>query len=449
MRDTLPAAIIPQWEAFGRAVGELVRANADGTLEDLERALLATLRAHAPQLLAAVVAGTQSSLQPAARGHGWPCPGCGARVRVQSWRPRTVTTVCGAMTFERPWHACRGCRRGFSPTDRTLGLAPRARLSAGCREWVVTEGADGPFAAAAARLDRLAGVRVSAETARRQTERCGLAWEAADAAAAATVERTREAAEPVDAAPGQLVVEADGVMVLYRETGYHEVKVGLVGGAVEGRLVAQSYVAAREDAAAFGVRWLTEAARRGALAIVGWDGSPLRRQRALLREVAVLGDGAKWIWALAAEHFDRRVEILDNFHANEHLWTLAHALFGDGTAAAAEWATGTIGDLLLHGSAGLLPALRTLRADTPADQDVLRREREYFRRNAERIEYPDFRTRGLPVASGGVEGAAGYLVGLRLKRPGARWSTDGAHGVLTMRCRLLSHRPLLPLQQAA
>ena len=64
--------------------------------------------------------------------------------------------------------------------------------------------------------------------------------------------------------PGQLLVETDGVMVRYQD-GWHEVKLGLVGGHADGTTQAASYVAARETAEAFGRRLLTEAARRGAL----------------------------------------------------------------------------------------------------------------------------------------------------------------------------------------
>ena len=89
----------------------------------------------------------------------------------------------------------------------------------------------------------------------------------------------------------------------------------------------------------FGPQLLAEAARRGALEVVGWEHAPgdgpvdLRVPAlAVLREVVVLGDGAAWIWNLAAEHVGQRTEIVDWYHASEHLWTLGKALFGAGTA---------------------------------------------------------------------------------------------------------------------
>ncbi len=73
-----------------------------------------------------------------------------------------------------------------------------------------------------------------------------------------------------------------------------------------------SYTGAIEDAAAFGRRIWSEALRRG------W-----RRAR----KKVVIGDGASWIWNLSHEYFPGAVEIVDLYHAREHLWGLAAKLF--------------------------------------------------------------------------------------------------------------------------
>jgi hypothetical protein len=236
-----------------------------------------------------------------------------------------------------------------------------------------------------------------------------------------------------------LVVEADGVMVPYRD-GWHEMKIGLVGGQVDGKLTAVSYVAQRASPDQFGPRLLAEAARRGALEVVGWEGSPLRPRLALLPEVAVLGDGAPWIWNLAAEHFGKRVEIVDFYHASEHGWTVANALYGQGSALAKVWAEARANELRDQGAAPVQAALAAAHAPTPAAQEVLRRERGYFRTNAARMDYPTFREAGLPIGSGAVESSAGHLAQQRLKRSGARWSEPGAQHVINVRCQLASHK---------
>jgi hypothetical protein len=280
---------------------------------------------------------------------------------------------------------------------------------------------------------------VSPETVRQHTETHGAALEASQEAGVTEVLRTREAATAVDRAPGQLVVETDGVMVHYRD-GWHEVKMGLVGGHEAGKLRATSYTAARATPEAFGPRLLAEAARRGALEVVGWEGSTWQRRVARLRQVVVLGDGAPWIWNLAAEHFGTRVEVVDFYHASQHLWAVAKALYGD-TPEAAVWANKQVAVLRTEGVEPVRAALARVQPATTDAADLLRRERAYFRTNAARMAYPAFAAQGLPIGSGAVESAARHLVQQRLKRPGCRWSERGAQHVLNVRCQLLSHKP--------
>ena len=164
------------------------------------------------------------------------------------------------MQLARPYFHCGRCQRGWSVAETTLGLATRTRTSAGVERWLARLGATTDFREAAELLAELTGLTVGPETVRRHTEQLGAALRQAEAAAVAQVERTREAAEPVEAAPGALLVETDGVMVRYLD-GWHEVKLGLVGGWVDGELVAPSYVAAREPAGAGGRAWRPK--RRG------------------------------------------------------------------------------------------------------------------------------------------------------------------------------------------
>jgi hypothetical protein len=464
--------MIAQLAALGQALATLARDRRDESLATLEQAVLQAVRAALPGLLTEVLRMNTRALQAPQAQWAQPCPQCGRRTRGHSWRMRTVHTVCGAITWERPWYVCRRCGhggRGFSPADASLGLEPRTRLSAGLMAWLLDLGAHTCFREAARLLEELTGLAVSAETIRQRTEQVGTELEAAALAASETVQRTQEPAAPLDLAPGQLVVETDGVMVRYVD-GWHEVKLGLVAGLVDHQLRAPSYVAARASPEQFGPRLLAEAARRGALEEIGWVGPVTRRGLAVLPEVVVLGDGAPWIWNLAAEQFGTRTEILDFYHATEHLWTVAHALYPEDAASqatasqatasqatasqatasqatasqatASQWAHARIHELFKHGAGPVRAALRDARAREPAAVAVLQRERGYFRTNAARMAYPAFRQRGLPIGSGAIESSAKHLVQLRLKRPGARWSEAGAQGVLNVRCQLLSGLPL-------
>jgi Uncharacterised protein family (UPF0236) len=445
MDRTLPPAIVAALEGLGTELVSWARQHRDSPLADQEQAVLARVRAALPGLLGAVLALSTRKLDPGLRRTPERCPTCGQRGRVQSWRPRRVTTVCGPVAWERPWYTCRCCRHGWSPVDQTLAVTPRARLSAGLQDWLAELGAATDFAEARAWLERLTGLQLSKETVRQQAEQQGAALEQVQQAAQAHVATTQESLLPVDPAPGQLLVETDGVMVLYRRTGWHEVKIGLVAGWRDGVLTAPSYVAAREGAGVFGRRLCAEAARRGALAIVRWEGGRTGAGLAVLRDVLVLGDGARWIWTLAAEHFGERRELVDFYHASEHLWKIARLLHGEGTPAAQAWAAARCHELRHEGIEPVRAALRAARAPGAENRAPLRRERRYFYTNAARMAYPDAKAAGLPIGSGAVESLARHLVQLRLKRPGARWSPAGAQAILTLRAHLQSGRPLLRL----
>lgn len=440
MSTTLPRPIVACLDELKQTLEEYVRTHREAALATHEQGVLEAMRAALPGLLGAVVQETTAALDPAQARPAEPCPTCGRRREPRSqWRGRTVQTICGPLRFERPRYRCRPCKQEWSVADRTLEIPPWARISVGLDTWLVVLGAAKAFLPAARLLKLLTGRQVSAETVRLHSERRGAALEATQQAAQARVRATGEAAAPVDAAPGLLVLETDGVLVRFRKTGWHEVKLGLVAGYVDEQLVAPSYVAAQEAASAFGPRLLAEAARRGALEIVGWEGPRTGCGLAVLRRVIVLGDGAHWIWALAAEYFGERIEILDFYHATEHLWTLAHALYGTGSAEATTWAEAQRHTLRHEGGEALLKTLTGLRAQTAEAKAVLRRERAYFRTNVTRMAYPTFVEQGWPIGSGAVESAAKHVVQQRLKGAGMRWSPAGGQAMLTLCADLASH----------
>jgi hypothetical protein len=410
--DDLPAEIVPALTAFAQRLTQHIRAHRDAALEAHEQGLLDAWRASAPALLEGTLHASTTGLDPTRRPLRARCPACATPRPFWDVRGRTQQTRLGPIGWRRPWYYCRACRGGWSPTDQTLEIGASERTSAGVRRWAAELGAAHTFAEAQALLADLTGVQVGEETLRTHAQQVGTQLEAAQQAQIAHVQTEHEplpgTGEPV---AGQLLVETDGVMVRYRHTGWHEVKLGLVAGCRLGNgrpaddpthcppvLVQPSYVAARESAAQFGPRLLAEAARRGALDVVGWEQPPGTDPRlagpsgpalAVLRRVQVLGDGAVWIWHLAVDHFGAaRLEVVDWFHASEHLWHLAKALHGEGTPETTAWAEHALGRLWEAGSAPLLTVLRETTAPTVEGAEALRVERGYFTTNAARMDYP-------------------------------------------------------------
>jgi hypothetical protein len=440
MTRAIPEQIVAAVTTLAESLAGWCEEGRDGRLEQHEAAVLDRVRQVLPQLLEAVVAVATSGLAPRVRGGRSACPGCGRKVRPHQERPRQVLTQCGVVVIERPWYTCARCHHGWSVVETTLGVASRQRSSAGLAAWLVRLGATTDYREAAELLDELTGLAVGPETIRRESVRVGTALRVAEAAAIEQTQRTREAAEPLDPAPGLLVLEADGAMIQFTD-GWHEVKLGMVAGWDGDRLVAPSYVAAREPASAFGPRLATEAARRGALAVERWEGSVTRRSLAILRPALILADGAVWIWHLADEYVEQRIEVSDYYHAAEHLATVATACFPDPTAATA-WLEARKGELLTRGPLPVLAAFDRLTPPTPKAAEIRRVERAYFASRVDRMDYPSLRLDGLPIGSGAIESAADHVVQRRMKRAGMRWSDTGGDAMLALRARLRSRRPL-------
>jgi hypothetical protein len=396
------------------------------------------LRALAPQLVGGLITVTQRSLDPSMHRGRPRCPACGTLGRLRGWRARQMKTTCGPVRWERPWAQCPGCRASWSPADQTLEVQAQQRISASLQEWLVTLGTLLPFDVAREQLAMLTGVTVGAETTRTITEVAGTALDERQREEAALVERTRAPVGPVDPAPDQLVAETDGVMVRFLDA-WHEVKVGVVGGwdptrpEKERHLSAKSYVAARASVADWAGRWGAEVARRGGLEEVDYTGSGVGPGLATLRRVLVLGDGARWIWNAAADQFGERIEIVDWFHAAEHVWTIARAIYGEESDQTKAWGDASTSVLYTKGAAGLIKILRELQPPTEAARAVVATERGYFQTNRERMRYPEFRVQGFPIASGAVESSAKHVIQQRMKRAGCRWS-DGGGQALAVLC---------------
>jgi hypothetical protein len=141
------------------------------------------------------------------------------------------------------------------------------------------------------------------------------------------------------------------------------------------------------------------------------------------KQVVVLGDGAPWIWNLAAEHFPEAVQILDLYHAKEHVWDVAHAVFGRSTTGGTAWATHACSLLEQGQSEALVSAISALPPIPPEPgqaRSIPERAVDYFTTNAHRMRYPLFRAQGMHIGSGIAEAACKTIVSTRAKRSGMR-----------------------------
>jgi len=150
----------------------------------------------------------------------------------------------------------------------------------------------------------------------------------------------------------------------------------------------------------------------------------------------VLADGGKWIWNLADERFPDAVQILDLFHAKGHLWDVAKAIYGAGSALGEQWAKRRRDEL---DDGNLDAILEALRVHADANKEA-RNCVDYITTHRNRMRYPDFRAQGFCVSTGVVEAGCKTAVGTRCKRAGMHWSVPGANAIIALRCCKLSGR---------
>jgi len=418
MDDSMGRAVV--MELGAELAGLWDEVASDGLdLATAERVVRERVLAVGAQLLEAAVAAKGTGTTGPRRG----CR-CGGEARFTRYRTKQVQTLMGWITIRRAAYACAQCGQGQCPLDATLGLA-RDSLSPGVRRLVCRFGAHLPFAVAADDLAEAAAVRLSASTIRTVTETVGTQREAVVAAEIAAA-WTQGLPPALETAAERLYVAMDGVRILGTDGGGREVKVGVVmpvrrsaGGE---RREAASYAAGLEPAATFGRRLALEAHRRGVE-----DAAT----------VAVLGDGAEWIWNLAAEHFPHATQIIDWFHASERLWELGRALWGEGTEATTTWVEQQLGRLAQGHAATLAVEWQALpcRGEAAAVRDA---QVTYFTNQASHMAYDRYRAAGWDIGSGIVEAACKHLIGAREKGPGMRWSDAGAQAVAAIRVLLFN-----------
>jgi len=359
------------------------------------------------------------------------------------YRNKELTTVLGAIEVRRGYYYCDECGEGVLPGDEQLDIVGTS-FSPGVRRMMGRMGGKESFNEAREDIAELAGIKVETKSVERVAEGIGSQVEIWGQR-----ERTQAMTDKVVAlrsvAKFYISIDGTGVPVMKCETvgrrgkganeeaRTREAKLGCVftqttvdeKGQPQRDEASTTYVGAIEGAAEFGWRIYGEAERRG-----------LRRAA----KAIVIGDGALWIWRLAEEHFPGALQIVDLYHAREHLTDLSKILYGPGSPKARAWSSAPIEQLEQGDVEAVVSGLRRLRPSGAKAKDELRKTINYFENNTDRMRYQQFRQQELFVGSGVVEAGCKTIVGRRLKQSGMHWSVRGANDIIALRCIQLSGR---------
>jgi hypothetical protein len=376
------------------------------------------------------------------RGHRGPRVPCGQghEAAFAGYRDKAFDTVLGTVTVTRAWYHCAECGHGLAPRDAGLGVAARS-MSPGLTAMNDMAAAAGPFAGAARLLEELAGIRLTAKRVERAAEASGAAVAAAGRERARLTAARRLVPLPPSPLPDKLyaAIDGTGVPMTSKETAGREGKgedgrartreVKLAVFFTQDRLDKDGYpirdrestsvIATFEPSSVFADLVKAEGIRRGADHV---------------RQLTVLGDGAAWIWSIATTKFPEATQVVDLFHAREHLHDLARQLefmLGDRKG---EWLAARLEDLDYGDIDGIVAATREYPLEG-VKKDEIDTALGYFENNAPRMRYHWFRRCGLFVGSGVVEASCKTIVGQRLKQSGMHWTVSGADAIIALRCR--------------
>lgn len=372
-----------------------------------------------------------------------PCP-CGHTAKYMGLRSKPVLTAVGEAHCLRPYYLCDRCHQGQFPVDAALDIEG-TELSPGVRRMMAAVGHEAAFDRGREQMKLLAGLTVTTKAVERTAEAIGEDVEACQKQERLRAMQLELPIPRVDRIP-VLYVEMDGtgIPVVRKETEgrtgkqngqpshTREAKLGCVFSQTsvdeEGYPIrdegSSSYVGAIEGCDEFGRRLYAEAWRRG------WAGAVKR---------VLLADGAEWIWNQAELHFPSAIQIVDLYHARQHLWDLSAKLYPSDPPAQRRWVM-VRKDKLDDGKIeALIRLLRAAAASHPDLAEEIEKEINYFETNKERMRYPEFRKQGLFVGSGVIEAGCKTVLG-RLKQSGMFWTLRGANAIIALRCCQLSGR---------
>ena len=357
------------------------------------------------------------------------CPGCGARLTVQSYWRRPVLSLFGRFSYERAYYYCRACRLSRTPLDEELGVGER-QCSPRLQRVMAYLAAHLSFGVVEQALAECYELEVSDETIRQVAEEVGAqarAWEdeeqARDEQAASTMRPPR---------PQTWIIECDGKQVGFQDGRWQEVKVGIIyqlGARVEsseGRheLLKREIVARRcgweEFAHQFWAAMQRSGVREGDRLVAVADGAHAMEQ----------------IFAFVAPEATR---VRDFYHVAERIHSIGEVRFGLGTEAGQAWARAQLHKLKESESEAVVRSIAHLKLETKQAEETRREVLGYLQNHRTAMDYAQYRAEGLPIGSGAVEGGC-RLIGARTNGCGRRWGEEGCDQIVALRVAVLNER---------
>ncbi len=358
-----------------------------------------------------------------------PCPKCGKENKKRRGNLKELVSMHGPSVLKRPWFYCVDCSYGYSPLDKVLEIS-RKKYQFDIQKKSVKTSAEVPFSCGSELFKDLTGQSISNHFIHDTFEEVGAEAYLEDVipGSGEIKRRIKEAFE--DVWRPVLVVASDGAHLPTRPKAKRNEKRG------------KGYW---QEAKGFRIYLLS---KDRIIHLASWHqiqnedqfGKDLalvasRIPQDLVR-IALLGDGADWLWKHMTRCFPKGRQVLDYYHCAEHIYKVAKGQYGEKSIQGLEWVESTISRLFFAEVTNVIGGLRRMKPKDSEAAEEVRKLIGYLDNNRDRIHYKGDRIGGYPIGSGGIESANKFICHTRMKRSGAWWVKETGNEMLRIRCAI-------------
>ena len=358
-----------------------------------------------------------------------PCPRCGKLCKKRRDHSKEMLTMQGPSALKRPWFYCANCAYGFSPLDKVLEIS-RKKYQFDIQKKSVKTSAEVPFSCGSDIFKDLTGQSISNHFIHETFEEVGSEAYLEDVIPSEEVMEQRIKQASDGAWRPVLVVASDGANLPTRPKAKRNHKRG------KGRW---------QEAKGFRIYLLS---KNRIIHLASWHqiqneeqfGKDLslaasRIPQELVR-IALLGDGADWLWKHMTACFPKGRQVLDYYHCAEHIHKVAKAQYGEKSLTGLEWVESSISRLFFAEVGNVIAGLRRMKPKDSEAREEIRKLIGYLAHNRKRVHYRGDRIGGYPIGSGGIESANKFICHTRMKRSGAWWVKETGNEMLRIRCAI-------------
>lgn len=381
--------------------------------------------------------------------HDYACPDCGRYLTNWGKRRRKIMTSEGEADITLRRYRCQECGCEYSPVLEGNGLA-NGQFTLGAIHRIVTKASDDVYAKVSEKIPEI-GIHVSAKEVDRQVTQVAQ-WHRKIESDNQSSDLSTKTASKTEGASKMPIPS------LYSWDNWEEQEWAQIS-------VDAGKVRSCEKAEDGTLKWFD--ARCGLIkplekdpnilpfytggVMESWDPlfeclSTIWNQRpSNLKRLVFISDAGAGIWDRKKRYFPDAVEILDAYHASEHVGSAADAAWGAGSKKAKQCKAEALQILQEYRGINQLleefiGVLRYAKESKCRDINIyeLRKEIRYLYKHRHRMKYYQWRLEGLPIGSGAVESFVKQSCVSRLRKPGMMWTREGANNMLRVRSACLS-----------